>query len=59
MGDFRNNKLFINIVRAFFISGIIVVTVLYLVSFPEGNSTSDNWLISSSRAEIHAAAYFI
>lgn len=33
--------------------------MLSLVPFPEGNGTSDKWLISSSRAEVHAAAYFI
>jgi len=55
----RNNKLFIKTVRIVFITWIIVVTVLSLISFPEGNGTSDKWLISSSRAQVHAVAYFI
>lgn len=59
MGDIRNNKLFISIIRAVFLTWIIVVAVLSLISFPEGNVTSDKWLINSSRAEVHAAAYFI
>lgn len=59
MGDFRNSKLFINTIRAFFSTWIIVLIVLSLISLPEANGTSDKWLISSSRAEVHAVAYFI
>lgn len=58
MGDIKNNKLFINIVRVVFILWIIVAAVLSLVYF-SGSNDNSKWLISSSRAEIHAAAYFI
>ena len=58
MGDIRSNKLFINIVRVVFILWIIVVAVLSSISFSKSENNS-KWLISSSRAEIHAAAYFI
>lgn len=58
MGDTRNNKLFINIVRVVFILWIIVVAMLSLVSFSRSDDNS-KWLISASRAELHAAAYFI
>ena len=59
MGDIRNNKLFINAVRVVFITWIILVLVFSLISFPEGNGTSNKWLISSSKVEVHVVAYFI
>ena len=58
MGDVRNNKLFINTVRVVFILWIILVSVLSLVYF-NGSNDNSKWLVSSSRAEVHAAAYFI
>lgn len=58
MGDIRNNKLFINTIRVVFITWIIVVAVLSLVYF-SGSNDNSKWLVSSSRAEVHAAAYFI
>ncbi len=58
MGTIRNNKLFINTVRVVFITWIIVVVILSMVSFSKSDD-NNNWLFSSSRADVHAAAYFI
>jgi len=58
MGEIRKNKLLINTARVVFISWIIVVTVLSFVSFSRSDD-NNNLLFSSSRAEVHAVAYFI
>ena len=57
MREIRNNKVFINTVSLVFITWIIVVTVLSFVSFSRSDD-NNNWLFSSSKAEVHAAAYF-
>jgi len=54
-----NKKLLRYVINVVFITWIIAVAVFSFISFPEGNGTSDKWVFSSSRAELHAAAYFI